>query len=48
MTADEGVHRLLAFVIWDGRPRPGGDVTDAFRRLALASGFETRFVSTAE
>lgn len=48
MTADEGVHRLPAFVIWDGRPRPGVDVTDAFRRLALASGFETRFVFTAE
>jgi len=39
-------HRLLAVAVWEGRPRPGNDLTWDFLRVAEAEGFETRSVLT--
>jgi hypothetical protein len=38
--AQENGDRLVAMVIWDGRPRPGVDLTARFRESAGLRGFE--------
>lgn len=41
-----GLHRKLAFVVWEGRSRGEGDSTAEFLRVALTLGFEKRVVRT--
>ena len=38
--ARENGDRLVAMVVWDGRPRPGVDLTERFRASAAQRGFE--------
>jgi hypothetical protein len=38
--------RAVAIIVWEGAPREGGDLTDAFRQLAARAGFEERVVLT--
>ena len=38
--------RKVAVVVWEGQPRAGSDVTEYFRRTALARGFELREILT--
>jgi hypothetical protein len=42
---DHGVD-LLAITVWEGQPRSGNDLTDAFRRLAQEVGFKSAQVLT--
>jgi hypothetical protein len=41
-----GPHRLVAVVVWEGRPRPGNDLTDDFKTAAIAAGFALRVILT--
>jgi hypothetical protein len=41
-----GPHRLLAVIVWEGRPRPGNDVTDDFKTAAIEAGFTVRIILT--
>jgi hypothetical protein len=38
--------RKVAVVVWEGQPRHGSDVTEYFRRTALAKGLELREILT--
>lgn len=37
----------LAIIVWEGRPRSGGDATAQFRQLALHAGMSERFIATS-
>lgn len=41
-----GLHRKLAFVVWEGRPRGGDDSTAEFLNMALSQGFEKKTILT--
>lgn len=45
MSREDG-YRLVAMVVWDGRPRPGVDLTTRFRESARRRGFEIEDVLT--
>jgi len=46
-TIPGGPHRLVAVIVWEGRPRPGNDLTDDFRAAAIEAGFMLHIVLTS-
>jgi hypothetical protein len=47
-TIPGGPHRLLALVVWEGRPRAGNDLTDDFKTAAIAAGFTLHVILTTD
>jgi hypothetical protein len=45
-TLSDPPHRLVAVAVWEGRRRPGNDLTWGFLRAAETEGFEARSVLT--
>jgi hypothetical protein len=45
-TTPGGPHRLVAVIVWEGRPRPGNDLTDNFRTAAIEAGFTLHVILT--
>jgi len=45
-TDEEGVRRLLAVVVWEGKARQGSDATGGLRNIATRAGFSERSVLT--
>jgi hypothetical protein len=46
LTIPGGPHRLVAVVVWEGRPRSGNDLTDDFKTAAVEAGFTLRIIPT--
>ncbi|MEA2981111.1 MAG: hypothetical protein QOF09_2934 [Alphaproteobacteria bacterium] len=47
-TIPGGPHRLVAVIVWEGRPRPGNDLTDDFKTAAIEAGFTLHVILTTE
>lgn len=47
-TIPGGPHRMVAVIVWEGRPRPGNDLTDDFKTAAIAAGFMLQQILTTD